>query len=54
MNFNGAAEQMKKKKKKRNLTDGGKIYPWSHDKNKSVSFSLRRKSKSLNNYNENK
>lgn len=29
--------------------DGGKFNPWSHDKSKSISVSLRRKSKSLTN-----
>lgn len=40
-------EQQSKQKKKRNLMAGGKFNPWSQDKNKSISFSLRQKSKSL-------
>lgn len=40
-----AAEQ--KKNTKRKSQGWGKFNPWSHDKNKSISFSLRRKSKSL-------
>lgn len=59
MNIHGVADQLerfkkKKKTQQRNLMNGAKFNPWSHDKNKSIAFSLRQKFKSVDNYNENK